>query len=78
MANLIGRRIADVRPLTADEMESEGWDPTGRFNPVGMVVVLDDGTKLYPSRDEEGNGPGVFFGFTQDGSAFGLCAGGVS
>lgn len=78
MADFIGRRIADVRPMTADEMQVEGWDSTGRFHTVGMVVVLDDGTKLYPSRDEEGNGPGVFFGMTQDGSAFGLCSGGVS
>lgn len=25
------------------------------------VIVLDDGTEIYASRDEEGNGPGALF-----------------
>lgn len=56
---LIGRTIKAVRPMTARELASQGWedDPHG-----GIVLILDDGTRLYPSRDEEGNGPGALFG----------------
>jgi len=28
-------------------------------------IILDDGTKLEVSRDEEGNGPGFLFGLPQ-------------
>ena len=57
---VVGKRIIEVRPMTASEMEAEGWDrpPT--------VLVLDDGSRLYPSRDDEGNGPGTIFGAIGD------------
>jgi len=55
---LVGRRIAGVRPMTKTEMQHFGWDGWA----PGIVVELDDGTKLYPSRDPEGNGPGALIG----------------
>jgi len=58
--DVVGRKIVAVRAMTDDEWENEGWDKD-RFNP-GCVLVLDDGTCLYPSRDTEGNGPGAIFG----------------
>lgn len=53
---IIGKRIKEVRRLTDKELDSEGWD-----TPC-LVLVLEDNTLLYPSMDEEGNGPGVLFG----------------
>jgi hypothetical protein len=38
------------------------------------VLVLDDGTILYPSRDDEGNGPGALFGADRDGELFTVSA----
>jgi len=64
---LVGKVVKDVRPMTKAEMESEYWDdrpPT--------VIVFEDGTKLYPSRDEEGNGPGCLFGENEGGKKFAL------
>ncbi len=58
---LVGRTIVDVRPMTAAELGAENWT-SGRHRPP-VVLVLDDGTKVYPSRDEEGNGPGCLFEF---------------
>lgn len=65
---VVGQKIAAVRNMTAQEAESEGWDP--RQLPV--VIQLANGTLLYPSRDEEGNGPGVVFGREANGSTFWL------
>lgn len=47
---LIGRKIVDVRRLT------EAEDDWGEQR--GFVLVLDDGSKVTPLSDEEGNGPG--------------------
>ena len=68
---VVGRTIRSARPMTADEMNSEGWETGNHALPT--VLVLDDGSKLYPSRDEEGNGPGVLFGRDKDGQTFVLC-----
>jgi len=66
MSNLQGRTIETVRPMTSDEQDVEGWSRPA------TVIVLDDGTKIYPSRDQEGNGPGVIFGISAAGEGFGL------
>lgn len=58
---LVGRRIVDMRPMTRAEAAAEGWD-LGRLHGAPTVLVLDDGTLVYPSRDPEGNGPGALFG----------------
>jgi hypothetical protein len=51
--------------MTQAEMIDEGWD--FQLDPITPVIVLDDGTLIYPSRDHEGNGPGALFGKASDG-----------
>lgn len=63
MTDIEGITIEMVRPMTREERIAEGWG--GRRPPA--VLVLDDGTKLYPSRDSEGNGPGELFGMESNG-----------
>ena len=70
--SLVGRLIVEVRPMSREEVEAEGWDD---HSTAAMVLLLDDGTILYPSRDEEGNGPGALFGVEANGGAFGLFSG---
>lgn len=65
MFDPVGRRITEVRPMSRAELEGEAWEPTAYDCPV--VLVLEDGTRLYPSRDAEGNGLGVLFGLGPDG-----------
>jgi len=66
--SIVGRKIINVRPMQSVELRAMGWT-TGRHGPP-IAIVLDDGTKLYPSRDEEGNGPGAVFGVSTDGGSF--------
>ena len=54
--DIIGLRIADVRSYTSEELESE-WGREG----WGCVIILEDGTPIHASCDDEGNGPGAFF-----------------
>jgi hypothetical protein len=62
-----GRRIVQVRRMTDDEASNEGWSQST------TVLVLEDGTLLYASRDDEGNGPGVLFGIkAKGGGSFGF------
>jgi len=67
--SIFGRSIADVRPMNAAELKREGWDRPG------MVIVLDDRTRVFASQDEEGNGPGALFGIGADGKGFYIIAG---
>lgn len=57
-SEVVGQTITDVRHLTQAEMIEQGWQ--GEEPPV--CLVLGNGIILFPSRDEEGNGPGVLFG----------------
>jgi hypothetical protein len=59
-AEFVGKRIVEVRSMTSEELQGEFWDEP-QFGSVS-VLVLDDGTLIYPSRDAEGNGPGELFG----------------
>jgi hypothetical protein len=63
---IIGRKIVACRHMTQQELLEEGWE-AGRSMPI--LLVLDDGMKVYPSRDEEGNGPGAIFGI-KDGKMY--------
>lgn len=54
-ALLVGKKITKVRYMTEKERDQIGW--YGR----PIVIVLDDGTALYPSRDDEGNDAGAIF-----------------
>ena len=57
--NIIGRKIVDVINLNKSIIEQEGWENTP-YPCIGLL--LDDGNIIYPSQDEEGNGPGALFG----------------
>ena len=52
---LLGRKIVKVRYMHQTEMDELGWDS----RPV--VFQLDDGNVIFPSQDDEGNGPGALF-----------------
>jgi len=52
---LVGRKIVRVGYLSQKEMDGLGW-----FG-ASIVLQLDDGSLLYPSQDDEGNGPGALF-----------------
>lgn len=52
---LTGQRIKEVRMMTTAEMEAEGWDD---FHEKPIVIVTENGTRVYPQSDPEGNGPG--------------------
>lgn len=69
MSGLEGRTINHVRRMTAAELTAEAWEPTASSP---LVLVLDDGTKLYAARDPEGNGPGTLFGVDPQGRHFAL------
>ena len=60
---LAGCRIVEVRAMSARELAAEGWDG----DETVPVLVLDNGSILFPSRDEEGNGPGALFGTSPRG-----------
>ena len=64
---IIGHKIVKIRDMTEVEKRHEGWDDTP-YCPA--VLVLDNGVMLYPSRDDEGNGPGALFGMNTDGEGF--------
>jgi hypothetical protein len=70
---ITGHAIVGIRRMTAAELKAEGWTPT-RYQQA-LVLVLDNGTKLYASQDEEGNGPGALFGALADGNTIrlGIC-----
>ena len=65
--SLIGKTVKKVRLMTKEELKSEGWEC---WRDVPVVIIFDDGTKIYPSRDPEGNGPGCTFGIDKDGSFY--------
>ena len=54
-AQLVGRRIREVRYLTNQEAQDLGW--ASRC----VVLVLDNGNYVFPSADDEGNDAGAFF-----------------
>lgn len=53
-----GLRVVEVRRMTPEEMAEEGWE--SEDSPA--VIVFDNGLKIFPSVDVEGNSPGVLFG----------------
>lgn len=53
---MIGATITEVRLLEAKELANLGWD-----GERAVVIFLSNGDFLIPSRDPEGNGPGVIF-----------------
>ena len=62
---MIGATVKAIRPMTSRELKAEGWSFSQWHIPT--VIELSDGSILYPSQDEEGNGPGALFGVTSKG-----------
>jgi hypothetical protein len=58
---VIGQAVKEIRPMTEAEAEAEGWEFNRRHG-APTVIVLANGTLIYASRDDEGNGPGQLFG----------------
>lgn len=54
--------VKEVRRMTDEELDREHWDSIPA-SPV--VVVFENGTRIYPSQDPEGNGPGALFGMME-------------
>lgn len=52
---LVGRKIAYVEFMSAGQAAQLGW----HHRPI--ILVLDDGTLIYPSADDEGNDGGSLF-----------------
>jgi hypothetical protein len=67
MAPLTGQRIKEVRLMTPTEMAHEGWT-ADRIDMAPVVIVTENGTRIYPARDPEGNGPGCLFGVLPNGT----------
>ena len=55
MLLLVGRKIERVRYLTEKERREFGWSQRS------LILILDDGTHIWPSADDEGNNAGAFF-----------------
>lgn len=52
---LVGRKIVKVSYMDAKETEALGWYRRA------VIIELDDGNLIFPSADDEGNGPGALF-----------------
>lgn len=66
---LVGKRVTSVGRMDDELAEAEGWS-THWGSRQSPEIRLSDGTVLYASQDEEGNGPGVIFGMKPDGTLF--------
>lgn len=56
--HLLNKKIIEVRYLTDEEKEMLGW--YGR----ALILILEDGTLIFPSTDDEGNDAGALLGQT--------------
>ena len=61
--SLIGLRVKAIRPMTEAEQCEQGWDG----DEAATVLVFEDGTTVFASRDPEGNGPGCLYGRSPKG-----------
>ena len=57
---LVGRTIESIRYLSDSECEDLGWFRSA------IALVLDDGTTIWPSADDEGNDAGALFTSNED------------
>ena len=69
MKDILGKRVIELRTLTVDELETEGWE--NEMVPV-VAIVLENGVKLYPSSDMEGNSGGALFFTAGSGDTYRL------
>lgn len=68
MSDLETQTVSEVRQMTDAELKHEGWNHYHGKTPT--IIVFEDGTKIYPSKDPEGNGPGALFGIDSDDQTF--------
>ena len=52
---LVGRKIVEIRWMTQKEAKESLWD----YQPV--ILILDDGTSIFPMSDDEGNSAGSLY-----------------
>jgi len=50
---MLGKRIDRIEYMSVDEAREFGWHK----RPI--IIILDDGTELYPQMDDEGNDGGA-------------------
>lgn len=62
-----GSTIVNVREMTDEEAEKQGWNHSRKTIPV---IELSSGVVLYPSKDGAGNDPGVLFGHDTEENYF--------
>jgi hypothetical protein len=67
---LVGKRLTGIRPMTKKELNEMDWEVSRRSTP--LVLIFEDGYKMFPSRDAEGNEPGVLFVVDNDDKMFTL------
>ena len=63
----IGLKVTEVRMMTNAERRAECWEKSWGGFPV--VIVFEDGSKIYASSDPEGNDAGCLFGMTSKGES---------
>jgi hypothetical protein len=61
----VGLKVTEVRMMNKLELDAEGWENSWGGFPV--VLIFEDGSKVYASSDPEGNDSGCLFGMTKDG-----------
>lgn len=61
-----GQQIVEIREMTKEEAKEQGWDYCLPHQ-LPPVLILEDGTRIFPSQDDEGNGPGKLFGILPNG-----------
>lgn len=71
MKYLIGKKLAQIRPMTKAEIDNQCWPEVYGSRP--MALEFEDGTILFSASDEKLNGPGAFFGTTPDHKSFRIC-----
>jgi hypothetical protein len=63
--DVINAKKGDIPDFDEVELEAEGWQESWGGFPV--VLVFEDGSKIYASSDPEGNDAGCLFGMTKGG-----------
>jgi hypothetical protein len=66
---LKGKKIKAIGKLSQSSMDEMMW-----YGESPAVLEFEDGTRLWPSRDDEGNGPGTLIARTTKGKTFYLVA----
>jgi hypothetical protein len=64
---LVGRTIVKARYMTDEEQEYFGWYSKS------IVIELDNGDLLFPSRDDEGNDAGALFTTNESAPVLPVC-----